>query len=442
MRRLALLAAAFVPASALAEPVLVKAAHVIDGVADKPRDGAAVLVDGGKIAAVGPADDLARAHPGARVIDLGGATLLPGLIDAHTHVFLDDDISDGAYDAQLLKDSIPYRAVHAAASAGKALRYGFTSIRDLETEGAMYADVDVKRAIDNGVVPGPRMQVATRALATTGSYPLLGYSWELRVPEGVQIVDGVEDIRHAVREEMKYGADWIKFYADRGIYETGRTDRPARSRPVFTPDEAKAIVDEAHRLGLKVSAHANGWDGIDLALRAGVDSIEHGAGLTDDLLDRMAKQGVAWCPTFMVYDVVEKMRGKGPRSFVLPLREKIVRAATKRGVKIVFGTDAGAFPWSMNPAHEFSIMVASGMTPMAAIKAATSQAAALLDPLCPPDKKACPSSDVGVIAAGKHADLVAVAGDPLRDVTELERVRFVMKAGVIVKDAAPDAHGP
>jgi imidazolonepropionase-like amidohydrolase len=337
------------------------------------------------------------------------------------------------YDAILLKQSAPYRAIAAAQNARIALSYGFTSLRDLETEGAMYADVDVKNAIKNGVVPGPRMQVATRALAPTGMYPLRGYNWELTMPIGVQTIDGADQARKAVREQVGFGADWIKFYADHAPYETKRADRPVRSIVNFTPAEAAAIVDEAHRLGVKVSAHANGWDGIDSALKAGVDSIEHGQGLTDDLLARMVSQNVAWCPTMIAYQYGEKKVGPTPRAFMIPLHKVAVAKAFKRGVRIVFGTDAGAFPWSINPAGEAKLMVDAGMPAMAVIKSMTSGAAALLDPRCLPDDKRCTPSNVGVLAAGKHADLVAVHGDPVKDITELERVTFVMKGGAVFK---------
>jgi len=420
---------------ALASPTIIKAAHVIDGVSDRPRDGVAVLVDGDSIVAIGAATELAGKHPAARVIDLGNATLLPGLIDAHTHLFLNDDVGPGVYDAILLKQSAAYRAIEAAANARTALMYGFTSLRDLETEGAMYADVDVKQAIARGVVPGPRMQVATRALAPTGMYPLRGYNWELTLPIGVQTIDGPEQARKAVREEVGFGADWIKIYADHGVYEGG-ADRPVRSIVNFTPAEVTAIVDEAHRLGIKVSAHANGWDGIDSALRGGVDSIEHGQGITDDLATRMIAQHVTWCPTLLAYQYSIKKLGADPRSWMAAVHKAAIARAFKRGVAIAFGTDAGVFPWSMNPAAEAKLMVDAGMPAMAVIRSLTSVAAALLDPLCKPGAKSCAKSDVGVIAPGKHADLVAVVGDPLKDVTELERVTWVMKAGVVWKGAA------
>lgn len=415
-----------------ASPTIIKAAHMLDGVSDRPRDGVAVLVDGDSIVALGTAAELAAKHPGARVIDLGGATLLPGLIDAHTHVFLNDDVGPGVYDAILLKHSAPYRAIEAAANARTALMYGFTALRDLETEGAMYADVDVKMAIAHGVVPGPRMQVATRAFAPTGMYPLRGYNWELEMPIGVQTIDGPDQARKAVREQVGFGADWIKFYADHGVYE-GRPDRPVRTIVNFTPAEAAAIVDEAHRIGIKVAAHANGWDGIDSALRAGVDSIEHGQGITDDLVTRMLAQNVSWCPTMMAYQYAIKKLAPDPRAWMAPYHKAALLRAYRRGVRIVFGTDAGAFPWSMNPAGEAKLMVEAGMPASAVIRSVTSAAAALLDPLCKPGAKTCEKSNLGEIAPGKHADLIAVPGDPLRDITELERVTWVMKAGVVWK---------
>jgi imidazolonepropionase-like amidohydrolase len=281
------------------------------------------------------------------------------------------------------------------------------------------------------------MQVATRAFAPTGMYPLrAGYNWELDLPIGVQTIDGPEQARKAVREQVSYGADWIKFYADHGVYE-GKPDRPVRSIVNFTPAEAAAMVDEAHRLGIKVAAHANGWDGIDSALRAGVDSIEHGQGITDDLATRMIAQGVAWCPTLMAYQYSIKKLGSDPRAWMAAHHKAAVARAYQRRMRIAFGTDAGAFPWSMNPAAEAKLMQDAGMPAMAVIRSVTSVAAALLDPLCKPGAKACARSDLGEIAQGKHADLIAVAGDPLKDITELERVTWVMKAGAVVKSTAP-----
>ncbi len=402
--------------------VLVKAARLIDGRSDQLWRGQAVLVVGERIQEVGPADELARKAGQAQVVDLGDATLLPGLIDNHTHVLLQGDITAADYDEQLLKESTPYRAIRATVAARTALMNGFTAIRDLETEGAMYADVDVKLAIQRGVIPGPRMYVATRAMAPTGMYPLLGYSWELRMPEGVQIVDGPENVRKAVREEVKYGADWIKFYADRKYYWDERKGRLA-SWVNFTDDEAKALVDEAHRIGRKVAAHAMGWDGIDAALRAGVDTIEHGDGLTDDLLDRLVKQNVFWCPTIYVGVYVAEGRG-GIWPKMVELEKQAFARALRKRARISFGTDAGGFAWTENQAKEFGYMVRYGMTPMQAIQSATTVAAALLGE----------SQNLGEVAPGRFADLVAVDGDPLQDVARLERVRFVMKGGQIFKN--------
>jgi len=410
------------PAKPPPKTVLVKAARLIDGRSNKPRQGQAVLVVGERIQEVGPADELARKAGQAQVIDLGDATLLPGLIDNHTHVLLQGDITAADYDEQLLKESTPYRAIRATVAARTALMNGFTTIRDLETEGAMYADVDVKVAIQRGVIPGPRMYVVTRAMAPTGMYPLLGYSWELRMPEGVQIVDGPDNVRKAVREEVKYGADWIKFYADRKYYWDEKKARLA-SWVNFTDAEAKALVDEAHRIGRKVAAHAIGWDGIDAALRAGVDTIEHGDGLTDDLIDRMVKQGVFWCPTIYVGVYVAEGRG-GIWPRMVELEKQAFAKAVHKRARISFGTDAGGFAWTENQAKEFAFMVRYGMTPMQAIQSATTVAAALLGE----------SRNLGEVAPGRFADLVATDGDPLQDVVRLEHVRFVMKGGQVFKN--------
>jgi imidazolonepropionase-like amidohydrolase len=410
-------------AGAPAKRTLIRAGRLIDGLADAPRSDQGVLVEGDRIVAVGPYGEVAGRAEGAERIDLSTMTVLPGLIDNHTHVLLQGDITAADYDEQLLKESIPYRTIRATAAARTALLNGFTTIRDLETEGAMYADVDLKTAISRGVVPGPRMFVATRAFSATGMYPLLGYSWELKMPEGVQIVDGPDEIRKAVREQVKYGADWIKVYADRRYYIA--SDGRLRSWVNFTDEEFKTFVDEAHRLGRKVAAHAVAWDGVDAALRAGVNTIEHGDGLTPDLIDRMVKQRVYWCPTIYVGVYVAQGRG-GAWPKMIELERQAFGVALKRGLLplISYGTDAGGYAWTENQAKEFAYMVKYGMTPMQAIKSATSVAARLLDQ----------EDTLGAVAAGHAADLVAVAGDPLADITELERVRWVMKGGIVFKN--------
>lgn len=399
--------------------IAVRAGKLVDGKNDRPLENALILIEGDKIASVTSGGN---APPGAEVIDLSKATVLPGFIDVHTHVLLQGDITAEEYDAQLLKESIPYRAILAARNAQIALSHGFTAMRDLETEGAMYADVDVKTAIANGEVPGPRMQVATRAMTPTGMYPLLGYSWELKVPTGVQYVDGVDGARKAVREQVMYGADWIKYYSDRRYHF--ESDGVLHSMVNFTDEEAKAIVDEAHRLGKKVAAHAIGSDGIAAALRAGVDTIEHGDGLTEALMDEMARKGVYWVPTITVGVYVAPGRGGNWQKMADLQRENFPKAV-KKGVKIALGTDAGGFDWkTVNQAKEFEYYVQYGMTPVQAIRTGTAVAAELLGWR---DK-------AGTIEAGKWADLVAVSGDPLKDITEVERVKFVMKAGTVYKN--------
>ena len=338
---------------------------------------------------------------------------MPGLIDCHTHILLQGFLPDRVYDDQLLKESIPYRTIRATVAAKKSLQNGFTSIRDMETEGAMYADVDVKMAIDRAIIPGPRMFVSTRGLAPTGAYPLSGYSWGLKVPNGVQVVDGPDEIRKAVREQVKFGADWIKFYADRD--EKAEDDR-IRSKVNFTDEEMRELVSEAHRLNRRVAAHAMGIDGIMAALRAGVDSIEHGHGLNEEAMKVMVEKGVYWCPTIFAHDYIAKWHSAhaGPDSAKLMKamvsRQKAVFGlAVRNGVKVVFGTDIGGYPWHESQAKEFDYMVQYGMSPMEAIQSATIVAAELLRA----------KDEQGVIESGQYADIIAVDQDPLRDITDL-----------------------
>ncbi len=399
--------------------ILVKAGRLIDGRATSPQAGVGILIDGDRITAVGPITRIESQAAGARVIDLSGMTVLPGFIDTHTHLLLQGDPTAASYDEQLLKQSTPYRAILGARNARLALEHGFTTIRDVETEGAMYADVDVKLAVARGEVPGARVFASTRAMAPTGMYPLLGYSWELEMPHGVQVVDGVEHARLAVRQQVGNGADWIKYYADRRYYFG--PDSVLRSWVNFTDDEARALAGETRRLGRRVAAHAIGVDGIAAALRAGVHSIEHGHGMTDSLMDVLVRDNVYWVPTVTVSHYVA-----GPRGGIWPALVELQRGAfgraVRKGVKIALGTDVGGFPWTeINQAKEFEYYVAYGMTAMQAIKAGTSVAAEVLGQ----------ERNLGAIVPGLLADLVAVAGDPLADITELQRVVFVMKGGVV-----------
>lgn len=404
-----LLAAAVLPAQPPA--ILIKAGRLVDVKTGQVLTHQNILIQGDRIAEVGT-DVVAPA--GARVVDLSRATVLPGLIDNHTHVLLQAHPTPTDYDEQLIKESIAYRAIRATVSARIALENGFTAIRDLETEGAMYADVDVKTAINRGIIPGPRMFVATRSLAPTGMYNPTRFSWEIgpHMPGGTQFVDGPAEILHAVREQVKYGADWIKYYADGGN----------RAGPNFTDDEARTIVAEAHRLGHKVAAHANTRDGIAQSVRVGVDSVEHGGALDEATADLMVEKGTYLCPTIYIY--VRNARS-GRAAEAAAAREANFHRAVAKGVKIVYGTDIGGYAWTESETKDFEYMVHWGMKPIDAIRSATIWGATLLDQ----------QDHFGSVEPGKFADLIAVAGDPTTDITDLERVQFVMKGGVVYKSA-------
>ena len=412
-------------APALKSPTVIRAGVLIDGIANSPRRDQVIIVRGNTITEVANAAS-ANIPAGATVIDLSKATVLPGLIDAHTHIFLQgEDPAEGGYDIQLLKYPLALRAARATVSVRRALEQGFTTLRDMETEGAGYGDVGIKQAIERGYIPGPRLFVSTRAISTTGGYPLEGYAPEIEVPKGVQIIDGPIAARKAAREQLDHGADWIKVYMTHRSW-VGKNGE-LESQPTLTVEELRAIVDETHGWGRKVACHAYGGEGLQRALDGGCDSIEHGLVLTDAQIAQMLKQGTWLCPTLSVYytdwapaDTPQGQRDRKRAS----VHEGSFRKAMKAGVKIAFGTDIGGIPWTEPIAQEFPRMVEFGMTPMQAIQSATSRGAEMLDM----------EGRIGVIAPGAYADVAAFAGDPLTDMKVLENAGFVMKDGKVFKN--------
>jgi imidazolonepropionase-like amidohydrolase len=406
------------------QTTIIKCGQLIDGKSDQSLGKKAIVVEGNLIKDIIDWDKI----PGkATVIDLSTKTVMPGLIDCHTHVLLQGDITAEEYDAQLLKESIPYRTLRASVACKIALMNGFTTIRDVETEGAMYADVDLKKAINTGVIPGPRMFVSTRAINTTGHYSIGNgeYSWELRMPKGIQEVTGADEARKAVREQISYGADWIKIYADRSYFR--KADGTFGSLPNFTAEEIAAVADETLKSKRMLAAHAMTPDGIIYSLKAGARTIEHGSAMNEECMDLFVAKGAFWVPTLTVMDYVAEGRAKlGAVSYLQMYQAvpQLFKKAMQKGVKIAFGTDAGGFDWQkIQQAREFSFYVKFGMTPMQAIKTATTVAAELLNK----------TGQLGEISKGAYADIIAVDGDPLQKIEAMEKVIFVMKDGKAVK---------
>jgi imidazolonepropionase-like amidohydrolase len=430
-----LLLAAVIPAAAQQKDnaaseswTVIRAGSLIDGKSAAPRRNQVIIIRGNRIESVGDATT-AKIPAGATVIDLSRATLLPGLIDSHTHIFLQgEDPAQGGYDANILNAPLALRAARATVSARRALEQGFTTLRDVETEGAGYGDVGIKEAIERGYIPGPRLFVATRAISTTGGYSLEGYAPELDMPKGAQIVDGPVEARKAAREQLDHGADWIKVYMTHRSW-VGKNGELV-SQPTLTLEELRAVVDETHGWGKKVACHVYGGIGLRRALDGGCDSIEHGLDLDDAAIAQMLKQGTWYVPTISVYygDWAPADTPAGQRDRLrASVHEQSFKKALKGGVKIVFGTDMGGIPWTEPIAQEFPRMVELGMQPMDAIQSATSRAAVMLDM----------DGKIGVVAPGAFADIIAVNGDPLQDIKVLESVQFVMKDGKVFKSDKP-----
>ncbi len=382
---------------------LLKPARVFDGESAQVHDNWAVLVHGDKIVRVGPANDITP-PAGAKVIDLPGLTLMPGLIEAHSHILL-HPYSETPWNDQVARESLSLRVARATNHLRNTLQAGFTTIRDLGTEGAGYADVGLKQAIEQGIIPGPRMIVVTRAIVASGSYGPKGYASEWTVPQGAEEADGIDSLTRVVRDQIGHGADWIKIYAD---YRWGKSG----AAPTFSLDEIKLVVETAKSANIPVAAHATTAEGMRRAAMAGVETIEHGDGGTPEVFRLMKERNVALCPTLAIASGANIER-----------KRNAFKAALDAGVTIASGSDVGVFAHGDN-ALEIETMVKFGMPLIDALRSATSVNARVLHM----------SDKIGAVKQGLLADVIAVEGDPTKDVGALRKVKFVMKNGVVYRE--------
>jgi len=409
---------ALLPWLALAQDATVlKPARVFDG--DAMHEGWAVRTRSGRIESAGPAAGIDTA--GAKVVDLPGLTLLPGLVEGHSHILL-HAYNETPWNDQVLHEGLALRAARAVNHLRATLMAGFTTIRDLGTEGAGYADVELKQAVNQGIIPGPRVLASTRAIVATGSYAPKGFALEWRVPQGAEEADGVDGLMRVVRDQIGHGADWIKLYGD---YRWG--PQPG-AHPTFSQEEMKLAVETAKSAGVPVAVHSSTPEGMRRAILAGVETIEHGDGGTPEVWKLMVERKVALCPTLAAGYSTAQYAGWRPGSIEVPqgiLRKRAsFKAALDAGVTILSGSDVGVFSHGEN-AKELELMVEYGMRPVEALKSATSVAGRVLH------------MDIGVVKAGMFADLIAVEGDPTVDIGAVRRVKFVMKGGVVYRNPTP-----